>query len=131
LAERGDLKRPKASASPEEAVLEMLRAGYRGRDVAKVMSAYAEDVESTIANHNNPPSRPLVLRGRPALQRMVEDICSREMSHEIVHAVVGEGSIAYRVNCRYPDGCNVVAVYLVTVKDGRIVSEFSVDCWDE
>ncbi len=131
MAERGDLKRPKARVSPEEAVLEALRAGYRERNPAKVMGVYAEDIESTIVNRNNPPSRPLVLRGRPALQRMVEDICSREMSHEIVHPVVGEGSISYRVNCRYPDGCNVVAVYLTTVKDGRIVSEFSVDCWDE
>jgi hypothetical protein len=53
------------------------------------------------------------------------------MTHEIVRMVSGPGSLAYRVNCRDPDGCNVVGVYLATVKDGRIVSEFSVDCWDE
>jgi hypothetical protein len=131
MAERGDLKRPKASASPEEAVLEALRAGYRERDAAKVMGVYAEDIESTIVNRNNPPARPLVLRGHAQFKPMVEDICSREMTHEIVRMVSGPGSLAYRVNCRYPDGCNVVGVYIATVKDGRIVSEFSVDCWDE
>lgn len=131
MAERGDLKRSKGHASAEEAVVETLRQGYHERDPAKVMSVYAEDIESTIVNRNNPPARPLVLRGHAALRRMVEDICSREMTHEIVRPVAGDGSLAYRVNCRYPDGCNVVGVYLATVKDGRIVSEFSVDCWDE
>jgi hypothetical protein len=131
LAERGDLKQPKTPASPEAGALEALRAGYRERDAAKVMSAYAEDIESTIVNRNNPPARPLVLRGHVELRKMVDDICSREMTHEIVAMTTGPGAIAYRVNCRYPDGCNVVGVYLATVKDGRIVSEFSVDCWDE
>ena len=32
MPETGELKRPKASVSPEEAVLEALRAGYRERD---------------------------------------------------------------------------------------------------
>jgi hypothetical protein len=84
-----DLPRSRASRSPEEAVLEAIRVGYRDRDVVKVMSAYAEDIESTIVNRNNPPSRPLVLRGRAALQRMVEDIRSREMSHQTAMQVVG------------------------------------------
>lgn len=117
--------------SAEEALLETIRSGYRERDVAKVLSAYAEDIESTIVNRNNPPSRPLVLRGRPALRRMVEDICSREMTHGVRDMIVGDGSLAYRVECRYPDGCNVVGLYMATVKDRLIVREFSVDCWDE
>ena len=126
-----DLTRARARLSPEEAALEAIRSGYRERDVAKVMSAYAKDVESTIVNRNNPPSRPLVLRGHAALRRMVEDICSREMTHGMHGAVAADGTIAYRVDCRYPDGCNVVGLYMATVKDGLIVREFSVDCWDE
>jgi hypothetical protein len=126
-----NLSRARPSRSAEETVLEVIRSGYRDRDVAKVMSAYAEAIESTIVNRNNPPSRPLVLRGRAALKRMVEDICSREMSHAIADVTVGDGSLAYRVDCRYPDGCNVIALYMATVKDGRIVREFSIDCWDE
>ena len=126
-----ELKRPKAHASAEEAVFEALRTGYRERDAAKVMSVYAEDIESTIVNRNNPPARPLILRGHAQFRPMVEDICSREMTHEIVRMVAGEGALAYRVNCRYPDGCNVVGVYMAAVKEGRIVSETGVDCWDE
>ena len=126
-----NLKHPKPRGSPEEAVLEAIRSGYRDRDVAKVMSAYAEDIESTIVNRNNPPSRPLILRGRAALQRMVEDICAREMTHAMAGPIVGDGALSYRVECRYPDGCNVVGLYMATVKDGLIVKEFSIDCWDE
>jgi nuclear transport factor 2 (NTF2) superfamily protein len=126
-----DVTRPRARPTQEEAALEAIRAGYRERDAAKVMSAYAENVESTIVNRNNPPSRALVLRGRPALRRMVEDICSREMTHGIHGALVADGSIAYRVECRYPDGCNVVGLYMATLEDGLIVREYSVDCWDE
>ena len=110
-----NLKRPKPRGAPTQAVLEAIRSGYRNRDVAKVMSAYAEDVEATIVNRNNPPSRPLVLRGRPALHRMIEDICSREMTHAIGGVVVGDGALCYRVECRYPDGCNVVGLYMATV----------------
>ncbi|MGZ5033633.1 MAG: nuclear transport factor 2 family protein [Usitatibacter sp.] len=126
-----NLKRPKSRGTAEEAVLEAIRSGYRDRDVAKVMSAYAEDVESTIVNRNNPPSRPLILSGRAALRRMVEDICSREMTHAITGTTAGDGAVSYRVECRYPDGCNVVGLYMATVKGGLIVKEFSIDCWDE
>jgi ketosteroid isomerase-like protein len=125
-----DVERARA-ASPEESALEALRAGYRERDAAKVLSVYADDVEATIVNRNNPPSRPLVLRGRAALRKMVEDICSREMTHGISATIAADGSLAYRVECRYPDGCNVTGLYMATVKDGLIVREFSIDCWDE
>ncbi len=126
-----DLKRAKPGACLEEIVLETIRAGYRSRDAAKVLSVYAENVECTIVNRNNPPSRPLVLRGREAFRRVIDDICTREMTHAIVEAVTGNGSLAYRVECRYPDGCNVVGHYIAKIEDGRIVSETSVDCWDE
>jgi len=120
-----------AAARSPEAILELLREGYRARDAAMVASAYAEDAQCTIVNRNNPPSRPMVLRGRAALEEVVRDVCSREMTHDIGQATVGADSIAYRVECRYPDGCRVVALYLSTLEEGRIVSEFSIDCWDE
>ena len=123
--------RKTAAGNPEESALEALRTGYRERDAAKVLSVYADDVEATIVNRNNPPSRPLVLRGRAALRKMVQDICAREMTHAMQGATVADGSIAYRVDCRYPDGCNVIGLYMATVKDGLIVREFSIDCWDE
>jgi SnoaL-like domain len=126
-----DVKRPQARSSSEETVLEALRSGYRQRDPKKIASVYAENAVCTFVNRNNPPSRPLVVRGREALLALIADICGREMTHDFVRTVVGPGSLAYRVECRYPDGCNVVGLYMAIVEDGRIVSESSVDCWDE
>lgn len=126
-----DLKGPRPDASPEDAVLAAIRAGLHKRDAAMLASVYADDVEYTIINRNNPPSKRLVLRGRKAVQEMFADLCAREMTHEVVNAVTGTNAIAYCIRCRYPDGCNVIGLYNATLKDGRIVSEISVDCWDE
>lgn len=126
-----NLKGLQAGASPEDAVLAAIREGLHKRDSAMLAGLYADDVEYTIINRNNPPSKRLVLRGRKAVQEMFADLCAREMTHEVVNAVAGDNAIAYVIRCRYPDGCNVIGLYNATLRDGRIVSEISVDCWDE
>lgn len=126
-----DLKRSPSGRSEEHAVLEALKKGYQGRDADLLVSLYAEDAEFTICNRNNPPAKRLVLRGREAVRRMFEDLCRREMTHLLANATVGDGSIAFSAHCRYPDGCQVVALNIATLKNGRIVSEISVDSWDE
>lgn len=124
-----DRKRQGSANSLE--VLETIRAGFERRDAALLASVYAEDAEYTIVNRNNPPSRPLVLRGRSAVRAMFEDICAREMTHRMVHTVVGDETLAYSNACQYPDGCRVAALNLATLRSGKIASEFSIDCWDE
>jgi hypothetical protein len=131
MASAKDVQRARPGVSPEQAILDALRSGYRARDPAAIASLYHDDVEYRAVNRNNPPSKPLVMRGREAVRRLLDDLCAREMTHEVVRSVAGAGSIAYSIECRYPDGCLVVGAYLATVKDGRIVSELSVDCWDE
>lgn len=122
---------PSRRPGTPEAVLKAIRAGYERRDAALLASVYAEEAQYTIVNRNNPPSRPLVLRGRAAVRSMFEDLCSREMTHRIERQVVGEDAIAFSNHCQYPDGCRVVALNIATLREGRIVSELSADCWDE
>jgi hypothetical protein len=131
MASSKDVPSSRPGVSPEHALVEALRSGYRSRDPALIAGLYHADVEYRVINRNNPPSKPLVVRGREAVRRMLDDLCNREMTHEVVRSVVGAGSIAYSLECRYPDGCLVVGAYLATVKDGRIASEMSIDCWDE
>ena len=126
-----DLKRPPADSSGGHAVLGALRRGYQGRDAALLASIYAEDAEFTICNRNNPPAKRLVLRGREAVRRMFEEMCAREMTHQIADVTVGEGTIAFSAHCRYPDGCQVVGLNIATLRKGLIVSEINVACWDE
>lgn len=124
-------KRRQSGGSEVHAVLEAIRSGFNNRDAALLASVYAEDAEYTIVNRNNPPAKRLVLHGREAIRRMFEDMCAREMTHQLAHTMAGEGAIAYSTLCQYPDGCQVVGLNMATLKNGRIVSEFSVDCWDE
>lgn len=131
MATAKNLKGTQAAASPEESVLATIRDGFHKRDAAMLASVYADDVEYIVINRNNPPSKRLVLRGRKAVQEMFTELCAREMTHEVANAVAGSNAIAYVVRCRYPDGCNVVGLYNAMLKDGRIVGEISVDCWDE
>ena len=119
------------SGAEERAVLEALKKGYQGRDAELLAGVYAEDAEFTICNRNNPPAKRLVLRGRQAVRRMFDDMCAREMTHQIAHMTLGDGSIAFSATCKYPDGCQVVGLNIATLKNGLIVSEISVDCWDE
>ena len=123
--------RQPSGGSEEHAVLESIRSGYSHRDAAQLAGAYADDAEYIIVNRNNPPKKRLVLRGREAIRRMFEDLCAREMTHQLAQTMVGEDSIAFSTLCQYPDGCQVVALNMATLKDGLIVREFSVDCWDE
>ena len=116
--------------TPQE-LLDRIREGYRDHDAAKIASVYADDAVCNVVNRNYPPSRPLVLRGRAEVATLLADICARQMTHEISQGLAGDGVIAYRLECRYPDGCLVVGHYLSRVEGGSIVSESSIDCWDE
>jgi hypothetical protein len=126
-----ELRRDTEAGSTPQRLLDEIREGYRARDAARIAAAYADDAECTIVNRNNPPSHPMVIRGRAELLDMLRDICSREMTHEIVEFGVAASTLSYRVECRYPDGCKVVGIYHSTVRDGRIAREYSIDCWDE
>ena len=120
-----------AGRGAAEGVLAAIREGFRARDAARVASVYAENAVCTIVNRNNPPSRPMVLRGRAALLEVLRDTLAREMTHEITHVTMGEAGFAWRLECVYPDGCKVVGLYMSSLEGGLVVSEFSVDCWDE
>jgi ketosteroid isomerase-like protein len=118
-------------ATAAQAVMDALCAGFRLRDAGRLAALYREDVEFVVVNRNNPPSKRLVIHGREGVRRLFEDMCSREMTHDVSRMIVSPGSIAFATTCNYPDGCCVMGISLATVVDGLISREFSVDCWDE
>lgn len=126
-----DVKHSPAPGADERAVLDALRKGYHERDAALLASVYADDVEFTICNRNNPPARRLVLRGREAVRHMFEEFCAREMTHRIGHPTIGDGTLAFSAHCHYPDGCQVMGLNVLTLRNGQVASEINVACWDE
>ena len=107
------------------------RLGYTGDVACDHYQRYAEDVEFIIVNRNYPPSNPLLRKGRAAVLAMYQDLCSREMMHKVTSIVVGPEGFAIRESCQYPDGARVLGHVIAEMRDGKIVRQFNVDCWDE
>ena len=123
--------RPQQPAAIAQSICETLTRAIEGRDAELAASVYADDCELLIINRNYPPSKPLVRKSRSQILDLYKDVCSREMTHKITGTVVGEEGFALRESCLYPDGCRVVSQVIVELRDGKIVRQFSVDCWDE
>jgi len=112
-------------------VCETLSRAIEHRDAELAASMYAEDCEMLIVNRNYPPSKPLVRKSRQQVLDLYRDVCSREMTHKIAGAVIGDNGFALRESCLYPDGCRVISQVIVELRDGKIARQFTVDCWDE
>lgn len=119
------------AAHDSNELLERIRSGFERRDARMLADAYAEDAEFTIVNSRNPPSRPLVLRGRDSILGMFDDLCSRSMTHRLEMGVAARDRLAYSTSCEYPDGCRVLSVSVAALRDGRISHETCVSCWDD
>jgi ketosteroid isomerase-like protein len=110
--------------------LDALRQAIEARDAATVAAFYAPDATITMIDAEHPPSRPIQLEGIDAIRAMLDDVYSRDMTHEMTHAVAGPGGAAYTVACRYSDGMCVEVATVLDVRDGRIMHEEGVQAWD-
>jgi ketosteroid isomerase-like protein len=102
-----------------------------GRDVATQVAMYADDAEVTIADRINQPGSPQVLRGREQVAEWIRDICGRDMSHSVRHAVADDRGAAFSEACRYPDGTNVLCATVMELSGGQIARQTVVQAWDE
>jgi ketosteroid isomerase-like protein len=112
-------------------VVEALRRGVEERDASTLLDLYAEDAELQIVDRSSPPSTPRILTGRSAIGAYLDEISSRDMTHELTRVVVTETSLAYVEQCRYPDGTRVLCMAVLDLAGGRIVRQVGVQAWDE
>lgn len=110
-------------------VKELKRALEQG-DTAALVGLYAEDAEMTIVDCEHPPSAPMKLTGRAAIEAFWRDVCGREMTHRVGHEVSGPDRIALVEECTYPDGCRVMATMTLDLSGGRIARHLTVQAWD-
>lgn len=106
-----------------------LRAAIEGRDADAQIALYAERAEVTFVDAEHGPSGPLVLSGE-ALHEHLRGVCARDMSHHLSRYVSDGRQLAYEVECRYPDGTQVLCHCIATLSDGRIVRSRGVQAWD-
>lgn len=110
---------------------EHLRRALEQSDAAALIKLYADDAEMLIVDRDRPPSAPMRLTGKAAIDDFWRDVCSREMTHRVGHEVVGSDRVAFVEECAYPDGCNVLSAMTLDLRSGQIVRHLTVQAWDE
>ncbi len=101
------------------------------RDASTQLAMYAEDAEVTLADSTNQPRSPRVLHNKGEIQAWVEEVCARDMTHDVRQTVRDDRGVAFTEACRYPDGTNVLCASLIEIKNGLIASQIGVQAWDE
>jgi ketosteroid isomerase-like protein len=110
--------------------LSALSKAIEARNADGVLAWYADDATLTVLDNNHPPARPLVLTGTDAISAYYQDVCGRNIEHEVRDALSTADGLAYTQHCRYPDGTAVVCATVATTRDGRIKSQTAIQVWD-
>lgn len=100
-------------------------------DAEAMVAQYSDDARMEMIDRRTPPSAPTVLRGREEIGRALRDVCSREMTHEVLQCVSDGEHVAVTERCTYPGGGKVMSMAMLDLRDGRIVHESVVQAWDE
>ena len=108
-----------------------IKRAIEARDGEALASFYGDDAVVQIIDRNNTPSRPRELRGTSEIAAYWNDICGREMTHNVSVTVAEGDHLAFSENCAYPDGTKVFCAALVDLKDGKIARQTVVQAWDE
>src|SRR5262245_58632492 len=108
-----------------------LKRAIETRDGKALADFYNADAVIQIIDRNNPPSKPLDIRGQTAIAAYWDDICGREMTHNVEAAIAEGDRLAFTEKCAYPDGTKVVCTALIDLKDGKIAKQTTVQVWDE
>jgi ketosteroid isomerase-like protein len=111
--------------------LSTFKQALEERDASAQLAAYADDAQVTLVDRVAQPSTPRVLRGKDEIQAWIEDVCGRDMTHRVQHAVQDDGGVAFTEACRYPDGTNVLCATVLQVDNGLVTRQIGVQAWDE
>jgi ketosteroid isomerase-like protein len=110
--------------------LEALRRAIEERDAAGMLALYADDAEVRLADRDDTPGNPRVLSGKEEIRAFVQDVCARDMTHRVEHAVADGDRASFLEACSYPDGTNVLCAAALDLRDGLIVRQVGVQAWD-
>lgn len=110
--------------------LEALHRGHSDHDAEALVELYTDDAVIEVVDAVSPPSNPRVLKGREALREYFEDVCSRDMTHQVQDPIVAGDHLAFRVACQYATGERVLTSETCRLRDGKIAHETLVQAWD-
>lgn len=100
------------------------------RDAVALRGFYAVTAQLRIIDRDNPPSKPLEIRGRAAIAAYFDDVCGRTMTHKVEAGCVDDHRLAFTQACIYPDGVQVFCSAMAELNGGMISSQTMVQAWD-
>jgi hypothetical protein len=124
------MTRSAAPATSAGVDIDALRTAIEARDADGIAAWYAPDAALTILDRDHPPAAPAVHLGVDAIRAYYQEICGRNVSHEVRDAVASPGGFAFTQHCRYPDGTAVLCATVARTQDGKIHSQTAVQVWD-
>jgi hypothetical protein len=107
-----------------------LKRAIEHRDAGVLAGFYADDALLRIIDKDHPPSAPMELHGRAEIARFYDDVCGRAMTHKIESAVGDRDHLAFSETCAYEDGMRVFCTAMLTLQDGQIAEQTTVQAWD-
>ena len=120
----------KSSPRPKPVTVAGLKRAIEGRKASALAGLYAEDAIVKVIDRDNPPSKPRSLKGRSAIAAYFDDLCGRDMTHEVEAGVAMGNRLAFTQSCAYPDGTKVFCSTMIDLKGGKIVGQVVVQAWD-
>ncbi|QKT03844.1 nuclear transport factor 2 family protein [Ectothiorhodospiraceae bacterium 2226] len=114
-----------------QSICQSLHTALESRDIEQMLSLYADDAELKVVDRDHPPSRPMELHGKRAIETYLRDVMGRDMQHRVLDEIVSDKGFALTEECRYPDGARVFMNSTIHLRGGKISREVDVQAWDE
>ena len=111
--------------------LDAFKRGYEEWDIETLLGLYADDVELTQIDRDNPPSEPRTRQGKGVFRGMFEHCASAGVKATVENGVADGDRAAATVTCEFPGGRTVMANVILELEDGRIVRERDVTAGDQ
>jgi hypothetical protein len=107
-----------------------LRRAFADRDASTLAALHADDATLEFVDAEHPPSHPLRVAGREAIDAYITDLFARDMTHSVDDVALGDEVLGFSVRCRYPDGTRVLCVASARLREGRISHQVAAQAWD-
>lgn len=117
-------------STTHQSATEIINRSHHRREPEPLLDLLADDAE--LVTYDRGGAEPRTTSGKAAIEEELREVFSRDMTHEVRDMVAGDGRLAYRVHCTYPDGLRVVgAVTCELDPAGRITRMTQVVTWDD
>jgi hypothetical protein len=112
-------------------MFDAMKLAFEQADANALAAMYDDQATIEIINQNAPPQNPRRIAGRDEITRYLMDVCGRELEHHFEEQLVAGDHAAYLERCIYPDGVNVLSESIMTLRDGRILRQTTIEAWDQ